>query len=311
MSADLLVVVGPTAVGKSEFALLLCERLGGEIVSVDSMQIYRGLDRGTAKPSRETQARVAHHGIDLADPGQDFSMGDFVRAAEAAVLDIRGRRRLPVLVGGTGLYLRGFLKGVVDAPRRHEELRARLRETAERRGAGHLHRILARVDPGAARRLPPNDRQRVVRALEVFFTARRSLSEMIDASPFGADRYRAVKIGLSMERDLLYRRIDARVDSFYATGLVEEVRALLAAGHAPAANAFKALGYREVAAHLRGETTLEEAKALTRMNTRRYAKRQMTWFRKEEGIRWFEIDPAREDRFAAPLELAARELGVR
>ena len=208
----LLVVVGPTAVGKSEFAVLACERFGGEIVGVDSMQVYRGLDRGTAKPGVEMRRRAPHHGIDLAEPGEDFSLGDFVRHAESAIASIRKRRRLPVLVGGTGLYLRGLLKGIVDAPRRDEAMRARLSALAERRGVAALHRLLARVDRGAAARLGPRDRQRLVRALEVYFTARRGISDLIRDSPFGRDRFASVKIGLDMDRDTLYRIIDARVE---------------------------------------------------------------------------------------------------
>ena len=305
----LLVVVGPTAVGKSEFALQACERFGGEVISVDSMQVYRGLDRGTAKPSLEVRRRVPHHAIDLADPGQDFSLGEFVRAAGRAIDSIRGRDRLPVLVGGTGLYLRGLLKGIVEAPRRHEAFRKRLRDRASIRGTPYLHRLLLRVDREAAARLPPGDRQRLVRALEVYFASRRGLSELIKESPFGADRYPSVKIGLDMDRARLYRVIDARVDRFFAAGLVEEVRGLLRAGCPETANAFKAIGYHEALRHLRGEIDLGEAIALTQRSTRRYAKRQWTWFRKEEGVAWFRVSPAGPGRFTEPLAHAARTLG--
>jgi tRNA dimethylallyltransferase len=307
--APLLVVLGPTAAGKSEFALLACERFGGEVLSVDSMQVYRGLDRGTSKPAREALRRAPHHGIDLADPGQDFSLGDFVREGERTIAAIRGRGRLPILVGGTGLYLRGLLKGIAEAPRRSEAFRGRLRAIEGRRGAPFLHRMLRRVDPAAARRLGPRDRQRVVRALEVFFAARRGLSSLIGESPFGADRYPAIKIGLEMPRAALYRRIDERVVAFFESGLVEEVRGLLRSGCPPSANAWKALGYRESLRHLHGELALEEAIALTQRNTRRYAKRQWTWFRKEEGVVWFDVDPSREDRFGEPLAHVARALG--
>ncbi len=301
-------MVGATAVGKSEFAVLACERFGGEIVSVDSMQVYRGLDRGTAKPDPRTLRRVPHHGIDLADPGEDFSLGDFVRHAERAIASIRGRRRLPVLVGGTGLYLRGLLKGIVEAPPRDEALRKRLRSLAERRGTLHLHRLLARVDPGAAARLRPADGQRLVRALEVYRLARRGLSDLIRESPFGPDRFASVKIGLSIEREALYRIIDARVERFFAGGLVDEVRRLMQAGHPESGNAFKALGYRETLRHLRGGSSLEEAILLTQRNTRRYAKRQWTWFRKEEGVTWFDIDADDPDRFRRPLAHAEQAL---
>lgn len=306
-----LAVLGPTAVGKSELALQLCERFGGELLSVDSMQVYRGLDAGTSKPDSSERRRAVHHGIDLATPGEDFSLGDFVRYAEQAIASIRERRRLPVLVGGTGLYLRGLLRGIVDAPRRNEAIRTRLAETARRHDETYLHRILRRVDPEAARRLGARDRQRVVRALEVFFTTHRGLSEWIRESPFGADRYDVIKIGLNMDRDALYRRIDARVDRFFAAGLMEEVRGLLAGGCPPDANALKALGYRECGACLAGEQSMEDAIEMTRRNTRRYAKRQLTWFRAEQDVSWFLLNPDDEDRFRAPLEHAERQLEAR
>lgn len=307
----MLAVVGPTAVGKSELALRLCERFRGELLSVDSMQVYRGLDAGTSKPDRSDRSRVVHHGIDLAPPGQDFSLGDFVRYAERTIGSIRRRRRLPVLVGGTGLYFRGLLRGIVDAPRRNEAIRARLYESSRRHGEPHLHRLLRRVDAEAAGRLGPRDRQRVVRALEVFFATRRGLSERIRKSPFGPDRYDAIKIGLNMDRDRLYRRIDARVDRFFAGGLIDEVRSLLAGGCPSSANAFKALGYRECLGHVAGGRPLEETIELTRRNTRRYAKRQLTWFRTEPDVVWFHLDPDDEGRFRAPLQHAERQLAAR
>ncbi|HYV85626.1 MAG TPA: tRNA (adenosine(37)-N6)-dimethylallyltransferase MiaA [Patescibacteria group bacterium] len=304
----ILVVVGPTAVGKSEFALLACERFGGEVVSVDSMQVYRGLDAATSKPSAADRRRAPHHGLDLVDPGDDFSMGDFVRAAEKAIAEIGARRRLPVLVGGTGLYLRALLRGMADAPRRAPALRERLRARAALRGTPWLHRMLTRLDPETASRLPRRDRQRLVRALEVRFLMGRPLSTLIRERPFGESRYDAVRIGLTMERSRLHARIDARVGAFFRAGLVEEVRRHLAAGRDPGANAFRALGYKEVLAHLRGECTLEEAVALTCRNTRRYAKRQGTWFRAEPGVTWFTIDPDRPDPYAEAMRHAARAL---
>ncbi len=303
------MVLGPTAVGKSELAVRASERFAGEIVSVDSMQVYRGFDRGTSKPDAATRRRVPHHGIDLADPSQDFSLGDFVRSAEEAIAGIRARGRLPVMVGGTGLYLRGLLKGIIDAPRRDPEVRARLIAIDRRRGPAALHRMLARVDPETAARILPGDRQRIVRAIEVYRERREPLSSLIRRTPFAEDRYPAVKIGLSMDRAALYRRIDARVVRFFADGLVEEVRGLLDAGVPRGANAFKALGYREILRHLDGEIRREEAVMLTQRQTRRYAKRQWTWFRREPGVTWFEIIPEVGDPWAAPLEFAARAIG--
>jgi tRNA dimethylallyltransferase len=304
----ILVVVGPTAVGKSAFALLACERFGGELVSVDSMQVYRGLDAATSKPGPAERRRAPHHGIDLVDPGEDFSMGDFVRAAERSIAGIGARGRLPVLVGGTGLYLRALLRGMADAPPRSPALRARLRARADERGVPWLHRLLRRLDPESAARLPARDRQRLVRALEVRLLTGRRWSAILHERPFGGGRYDAVIVGLTMERPRLYERIDARVDAFFRAGLVEEVRRLLGSGSPTDANAFKALGYKEVVAHLRGACTLDEAIALTRRNTRRYAKRQMTWFRAEPGITWFTIDPGAPDPFDAALQHAARAL---
>ena len=305
----ILVIVGPTAVGKSACALLAARRFGGEIVSVDSMQVYRGLDAATSKPADEERRAVRHHGLDLAEPGDDFSMGDFARAAGAAVDDIATRSRLPILVGGTGLYLRAFLHGMAEAPRRAPGLRERLNALAARRGPEWLHRMLRRLDPSTAARLGARDRQRLVRALEVRFAARRPLSQVIASEPFGPDRYPAVKIGLTMDRRRLYERIDARADSFFERGLLEEVRDLLARGVPRSANAFKAIGYREALAHLDGRATLDEARAETRRRTRNYAKRQWTWFHKEPGVTWFEIDPDAKQPFTEPLEHAAAAFG--
>jgi tRNA dimethylallyltransferase len=304
----ILVIVGPTAVGKSACAMEAASRFGGEILSVDSMQVYRGLDAATSKPSEEERRRVRHHGLDLADPGDDFSMGDFVRAADEAVADIAGRERLPILVGGTGLYLRAFLRGMAEAPRRAPGLRARLNRIAVQRGVPYLHRMLMRLDPSSAARLPARDRQRLVRALEVRFAAGRPLSALIEAQPFGPDRYSAVKVGLTMDRRRLYERIDERAAGFFAKGLLDEARGLASRGVPRSANAYKAIGYREALRHLDGELTLDEARAETRQRTRRYAKRQWTWFRKEPGVAWFEIDPDAVAPFEAPLEHAEAEL---
>lgn len=303
----ILLVVGPTAVGKSEFALLLAGRVDGEIVSADSMQVYRGLDAATAKPDPEARARVPHHLLDLVEPGSDFSMGDFVRHGEEAIRGIAARGRAPIVVGGTGLYVRALLRGMAEAPRRVPRLRARLHALALRRGLAFTHRMLRRVDPETAARLPERDRQRILRALEVRFASGRALSSMLREQPFGEERYDAIKIGLTMERERLEGRIEARVDAFFARGLVDEVRGLLHAGCPADANAWKALGYREARAFVEGALTLAEARRRTAQETRRYAKRQRTWFRKESGIAWFTLDPDLPDRFQAPLGHAIRE----
>jgi tRNA dimethylallyltransferase len=273
------------------------------------MQVYRGFDTGTAKPPAQARAQVRHHLIDVAEPGEDFSMGEFVRLAGAAIREISHRGNLPVVVGGTGLYIRGLLRGVFEAPRRDERLRARLRAMADRRGDAFLHRTLARVDPPAAVRIAPGDPQRIIRALEVYLLTRRPLSAFFHEEGFGRELYPAVKLGIDLPREELYRRIERRVGRFVREGLFDETRRLLAAGYPESANAFKALGYREAVAAIRGTVTETEAVELIRRNTRRYAKRQLTWFRHETDVVWLDgttpsgelIDRAEQlarDRFA-------------
>lgn len=284
----LLVVLGTTASGKSEIAVRLAERFGGEIVGCDSMQVYRGFVLGTGAPGPELRARAPHHLIGVADPAADFSLGEYVRLAAASLAALEAAGRRAIVAGGTGLYLRGLLRGVFEGPRRDEALRARLVEAGDEHGAGYLHAMLRRVDPASARRLPPRDRQRIVRALEVFFATRRPMSEQIASHGFREERWRAVKIGLTMPRALLSERIEQRIERFFEAGWEDEVRGLLASGLPETANAWKALGYREVARLVRGEIGREEAVRSIARETRKYAKRQMTWFRREPGVVWFE-----------------------
>ncbi len=301
------MIVGPTATGKSDLAAHLARRLDGEIVGVDSVQVYRGLDAGTGKPPLSVRREIPHHLIDIADPGRDFSAGDYARLAERAIAEIVARGRRPILAGGTGLYLRALLRGLADMPPRQPRLRSALQRWGERRGEGSLHRMLRELDPITAARLSPRDGQRVVRAIEVALATGRPLSEEIATSPFGPDRFGAVKVGLKMPWGALTARIEARVDAFFERGIVEEVRGLLAAGVPPGANCFKALGYREVLRHLEGRTSLEETVALVKGNTRRYAKRQMTWFRREPGLIWYDVGERAEEIFAdIEREIASR-----
>ena len=294
-----LVVVGPTAAGKSEIALALAQRFQGWILSVDSMAVYRGLDIGTSKPGPQVRARIPHRGLDLAEPDRDFSLGDFLRAADAALSEIRSAGAVPVLVGGTGLYLRGVLKGVSDLPRRDEALRKRLLELEERE-PGTLYRLLQEKDPASAQRIGRSDRQRVVRALEL---AEEGVTDIVGKPREewqGPDRFATIKIGLARSREEIAERIGRRVDAFFAAGLLEETRGLLER-YPESGNAFKALGYRELVAHLRGQWDLPTARELILRNTLRYAKRQMTWFRKEQDVRWFEL--------SGPAGLAAERIG--
>jgi tRNA dimethylallyltransferase len=298
---SLLAILGPTGTGKSELAVRLAEELEGEIIGCDALQVYLGLDAATAKPSAEQRARVPHHLVDCIDPRLDFNMADYVREAERLISEIDARGRLPIVAGGSGMYLRGLLRGVVDAPPRDTGLRQRLRAIAERKGTPSMHRWLSRRDPDSAERIAPGDTQRLLRAMELLLSGDLTWSERLSRQgswASGEDRYRALKIGLDMERTLLVGRIDARAECFMGAGLVEEIEHLLRDGVPRTANAFKAIGYREVLS-ARGPgfdaaAVVEEIKR----NTRRYAKRQRTWFRKEPGVVW--LDAAEDiDRLVA------------
>jgi len=285
------VIVGATGTGKSEVALLCAERLGGEIVGCDALQVYAGFDVGTAKPSQAERARVPHHLVDVADPRTDFSVAEYVRRADDAIRGIAARGRVPVVVGGTGMYLRALLRGLISAAARDEALRARLRRMAERFGSPRLHRWLAGKDPASAARIPPKDTQRIVRALELAMAGVTTWGLALAREgtwDSGAERYAALKVGLALERDPLYERLDARVDRFFDDGLVDEVRALLGMGIPAEANAFKAIGYREVLAALRAGAPPDAVREEVKRNTRRYAKRQRTWFRGEPGVVWLD-----------------------
>ena len=275
----------------------MARRFGGEIVGADSIQVYRGLDAASDKPPPELRAEIPHHLIDVQDPEVDFSAGDYARLAGAAIAGILGRGRRPILAGGTGLYVRALLRGLAEMPRRSQPLRDRLLQWESRSGEGSLQRMLKVLDPVTAERLPGRDRQRIVRAVEVALVSGRPLSAHIAGRPFGRELLPSVKIGLLVPREELVRRMDARVDGFFARGLVGEVQGLLASGIPPSANCLKGLGYREVLRHLTGEIGYDETIALVKTNTRRYARRQLTWFRAEPGIRWFHPgeDPAGRD----------------
>jgi tRNA dimethylallyltransferase len=294
-----VVLVGPTASGKSEIACALARRFGGWILSVDSMAVYRGLDIGTSKPGPEIRREIQHRGLDLADPQRDFSLGDFLRAANEALSEMREAGAVPILVAGTGLYLRGVLKGVAPLPARDPAYRQALLERESAEGDGALHRALRAVDAETASRIAPADTQRLVRALELAERGARGILGKPGAEWSGPDRFPSVKVGIRRQRDELERRIEARMDFFLSRGLLEETRNLLRR-YPAGANAFKALGYRELAAHLRGDWDLETARREAVRNTLRYAKRQMTWFRKEPGVRWFDVSgPSGEA--AAPI----------
>jgi len=286
----LIVVLGPTAVGKSRVAVDLALRFGGEVVSGDSIQVYRGFDIGTDKPTEETRRGVPHHLIDVVGPEIQFTAADFVRQALAAARGIAARGRLPVIAGGTGLYLKALLDGLFPGPGRDEAVRAALEAEAKEKGLDALFRRLEAVDPEYARKIRGRDRVRIIRALEVQATTGRPISEHFRSTESPVKGRTVIRIGLRLEREALVKRIEARVDRMFARGLIEEVRGLLDRGVPETAPPFRALGYSHVLRHLKGEIGRNEAVALTKTDTRQYAKRQMIWFRKMAGIVWFPPD---------------------
>jgi tRNA dimethylallyltransferase len=288
----LTVIAGPTASGKSALAVELARRAGGEIVGADSQQVYRYFDVGTAKPSAEELAAVPHHLISVVDPLEPFSAAEYQRRADVAIAEIASRGRPVFVVGGTGLYLRVLLHGVVEAPGAHPALRAELEALAATEGREEVHRKLAEVDPETAARLPPRDLVRIIRALEIHALTGKTASEFRREHAFAGERYPFRLQVLSPPREALYRTIEARTAAMFEQGLVEEVRALLARGYGNAAP-MRSVGYVQARAFVEGTLTLEEAKQLVAQETRRYAKRQLTWFRKEPGALFVEPPYAR------------------
>lgn len=289
-TGKILIIVGPTAVGKSEVALWLAKEFQGEIISCDSMQVYRGFDIGTDKPGPEARQAVPHHLIDIIEPTEQFSAADFARLAAETAEQIIRRGNLPIVAGGTGLYHRALVEGLFPGPGRHPELRKKLRQEAEKEGLDKLYRRLQQVDPDYASRISPTDSVRIIRALEVFILTGIPLSRQFErtSSPLRERGLNPVQIGLKLKREELYRRIEARVERMFAAGIVEEAKTLLLRGVPETATPFKGLGYRQVLQYLQGEITLEQAIEKTKLETRHYAKRQMTWFKKSPGINWFE-----------------------
>ncbi len=283
----LVAIVGPTASGKSALGVALAERLNGEVVACDSTQLYRGFDIGTAKPATSERRGVLHHLIDVLGPQEEATAGGYRKLALAVLDGLGHRKRLPVFTAGTGLYLRALLEGLADIPRRSEELRERLRASIEGHPSGHLHGVLKRLDPEAAGKISPADEQKLIRAVEVCLLARKPISEVHRSGRVPLEGWRVLKIGLMPDREKLNERIHARTNSMLERGWLREVQALLESGLNEGAKPFDFIGYRELRAVLRGEMTLEEARGAIQQATRQYAKRQLTWFRREQGVRWF------------------------
>jgi tRNA dimethylallyltransferase len=283
-------IVGPTGVGKSAFALEVAERLEAEIVNADSRQVYCGMDIGTAKPTPDERRRVPHHLIDIRTPDDPLDVADFLLLARTVIADVAARGRRAIVVGGSGLYLRVLRGGIFEGPTASIEIRDELMAVAHEKGASHLHEELREVDAVAAKRISPNDLKRIIRALEVYRLTGTPISVHQQRHRFSAGGFDSLIIGLEMPREQLYDAIDRRFDAMMSAGLVDEVRALMTAGYRVDAQPLCTIGYREIAAYLRGATSLAEAVERAKRESRRLAKRQLTWFRSEPGIEW--LDPS-------------------
>lgn len=285
-SNTVIIILGPTGVGKTALSILVAKALKTEIISADSMQVYKHMDIGTAKPSPEELKEIKHHLIDILLPDESFSAGLFRENALKIIDKLHSRGKIPVVAGGTGLYIRSLTAGLFEGPVADWPLREKLMEDEKIHGSGHLYKCLTEIDPAAAGKIKPNDLRRTVRALEVSLKEEKKISECRESSTRPSD-HDFIKIGLSRERDELYRMIGERVDKMVEDGLPAETRRLLRTG--PGRTALQALGYREMIRHINGEIAFEEAVELIKKRTRNYAKRQLTWFRKEPGINWVDI----------------------
>jgi len=302
LSLALLCILGPTAVGKTELALRIATRIGGEIVSVDSRQVYRYMDIGTAKPTPEQLRLVPHHMIDCITPDEPFSAADYQRGADEAIHQIRQRGNVPMLVGGSGLYFRSIVDGLFDGPQADTAFRQRLRQEAEELGIQHLYNRLRAIDSKAAENIHHNDLMRIIRALEVYERSGERISDLQQQWERAEVRYKFIAFGLTRPRDELYQRIEARVDRMMAEGLLDEVRSL--SKYSRDLPSMNCLGYKELLGYLDGQYDLDEAVRLIKRNTRRFAKRQLTWFRKDKRINWIDLStcPSPEDVVVTSLE---------
>lgn len=294
-----VLILGPTGSGKTALSVALADRLDAEIVSCDSVAVYRGMNVGTAKPTAEERAWAPHYLIDIAEPDEPFTAGDYSRRARMALREIAARGRLPIVTGGTGLYLRALTEGLFAGPVRQEDLRERLRSSARKRGSAWLHRLLARLDAASAARIHANDTSKLIRAIEVCFAERKPMSEVLARDPLTG--FRLLRIGLNPPRQELYERLNRRCAEMFAGGLVEETRGLLAR-YGPV-KALDSLGYRQARAVLSGAMSEAAAIAAAQQGHRNYAKRQMTWFRREPEVHWIEAfgDAAEAIRIAEEL----------
>jgi tRNA dimethylallyltransferase len=282
----MVVIVGPTASGKSSLGIWLAQKLGGEVVACDSTQLYRGFDIGTSKPTLEERAGIPHHLLNVLDVDEAATAGGYREKAIQVLGDLRERKKLPIFTVGTGLYLRALLLGLAEVPLRSEELRERLRESAAGQGPGYLYRLLRKLDPGAAKKISPSDQQKLIRAVEVCLLTKKPLREVYESGRKPLEGWRAIKIGLQPEREKLMERVNARTDAMLQRGWMEEVRGLMEHAKSDQAKPFDFLGYSELRQVCRGQKTLQEARLAIQQATRQYAKRQVTWFRREPDVHW-------------------------
>ncbi len=303
----LLVIAGPTAAGKSEAGLLVAQKTGGEIVSADSAQVYRYLDIGTAKPGRKERETVSHHLIDLVDPDEEFNVSSYKKLSEEAIQGIGKKGKLPVLVGGTGLYIHAVVDNYsFSSQGKDEQLRKKLHRAAERKGNNYLHSLLHQVDPESAEKISPADRKRMVRALEVYYSEGRPLSEQNKETPLKETPYLPVHVGLYMPREKLYEKINSRVDNMIEKGFLEEVKELLR-WYPPSAWGLQILGYRQMVNYLQGYAGWEETVYEIKKQTRNLAKRQLTWFRRDDRINWIDHESGRTDRVVEKISSLLKE----
>ena len=298
-----VALLGPTGSGKSSLALELAQRFKGEIISSDSVQVYRGLDIGTAKPSNEDRRLIPHHLIDILDPDQGYSAALFREQAGKIILDLH-KRKIPIfVVGGTGLYLKALTRGLFRGPAGDSKLRLALHKKAELGGNEVLYRELQRLDPEAASRIHPHDKFRITRALEVYSLGQKPISLFQKEHGFQETHYEILKVGLQCERDELYGRIESRVDQMIEMGWVDEVQTLLNRGYAPGLKSMRSLGYKNIVSYLSGVLNIEQAIILTKRDTRRYAKRQITWFKADPEIIWFPANQKNLDSIERAIEV--------